>query len=187
MLMTEKCDGQRPTCTQCQKARKVCRGYNRARTFINKVIQIQCDDSDSSSSSASSPERSIESTFTKDLMQSAHENKYLGYFWQTYFPNGKPIPIEIINSGLGGWMHHVQSLCAIDNITKNCLLALSVSTLAAQDDCTTWMKVLGRRLYTSALQSVAEKVQCPRTRQADSLLASVRLLGLYEVSLPSLS
>lgn len=152
-------------------------------TFINKVVQ--CSNSDSPNIDTRA--RHIESTFTKGLMQSANEDKYLGYFWQSYFPNGRPIPIEIVNSGLGGWMHHIQSLCTIDSTTKESLLALSVSTMAEQDDTAAWMRVLGRRLYTSALQRVASKLKCPCSRQADSLLASVRLLGLFEVNLPLLS
>jgi hypothetical protein len=181
-LITEQSDAQKHTCKQCEKARKTCRGYNRAMTFINKVVQ--CNPKDSSSSPPTAHARPIESKFTKELMQSAIEEKYLGYFWQSYFPNGQPLPIEVVNSGLGGWMHHCQRLCAIDSTTRRSVLALSISTMTEQEECTPWVGVLGRKLYTSALQSVAAKLKCPSSRQADSLLASIRLLGLFEVNLP---
>ncbi|KAH8703605.1 hypothetical protein BGW36DRAFT_423160 [Talaromyces proteolyticus] len=160
----------------CRKACIPCQGYSKPRVFINSFAQ----DGIRHEQDAASQKDCLHVDFSNKIARSAHETKILEQFWQSYFPNGEALPIDVAHSVLGGLMQNIQDLYGTEIVLRKVILALSLSTLARQDASLAWMKEEGRRLYGDAMQGAVVTLRVPQKRQENGLLAAVQLFSLFE-------
>jgi hypothetical protein len=116
------------------------------------------------------------------LARSAYENRYIGIFWTTYLPNGQVPSANELQSTLLRWTNTIQVLYQTNSTLKKAFLALCLASsgrLEGQE----WMCKYGLRLYNSALHDMAMALKRPPNTKLDSILATAKLLGLYEVRL----
>lgn len=179
MLITIKCDRQKPACGQCRKSCIKCQGYERPRTFVN--IQQHTFVRESPGSSDVSSQANMDLAVSKKLVRSARETSVLGQFWSSYYPNGKQLPTGGAIDILGGLMHLVQDTYTADDLLRKTIVAFSLSAISRQDPSCGWMREEGRKLYGDALNGAVMMLQNPRRRQEYGLLMVIRLFGLYEV------
>lgn len=172
-----KCDKQKPACGQCRKACIPCQGYDRPRTFVNSFVQ-----DGSQKTTTPSQCKSYLNTCSRELIRSGNETGLLGQFWQSYFPNGEPLP-EVMHGELVGWMHCIQAIYTSESTLRKAMLAITMSAVGSNDKSggSEWMKEAGRGLYGNALQDAAVMLRNPQKRQGDELLAIVRLFSFFEV------
>jgi hypothetical protein len=78
-------------------------------------------------------------------------------------------------------MYGIQHIYTNEDSLRKALLALSLLTVGRQNVSSNWMKEAGCKLYGNALQDMTAMLRTPCKRQENGILATVRVLSLFEV------
>ncbi|KAH6689696.1 hypothetical protein F5X68DRAFT_254157 [Plectosphaerella plurivora] len=170
------CDGQRPSCGQCQKARIECHGYERQWIFVNVTSPPIIGPASGSSTARSTPEITMPSS----LSRSAYEEKYLGMFWDIYLPEGTASVQTLGRYSFVTWIPIVLDLHTKDPALNKALLALCLGTIGSRRNIT-WMSEESLKLYAGAVSDMNLGLKNKSRRTSDALLLTTRTLGLYEL------
>ncbi|KAK4208330.1 c6 zinc finger domain protein [Rhypophila decipiens] len=176
------CDLARPACGQCRRAGIECAGYVRSRAFINMTdatgslshgrVTVAARATSMSHSTVALPD---------DLARAAYEVRYLELFWDAYMP---------LKSNLGGvehvtyvnppWADAANDLYPADEALRTALLALGLRTIGRRDGHQ-WMVNEGLGAYVRSLRHVSKQLRQAQGWKSDALLATSKVLGLYEL------
>ena len=171
-----QCDKSVPSCHQCLKSGLVCGGYGRDIIWLHADTETATERKLPWLSVYSKPEPAL----PESLALSAREQKYLGLFWTSYFPNGRVFSDAACTLSTGGWTRTVNALYGSDATLRKAMLALSAGVLGAKSD-DGQLQLKGLQTYCDATADMFRAVQHPRRARADGTLAAVRLLEFYEV------
>jgi hypothetical protein len=119
-------------------------------------------------------------TISDSLLLTDREQKYLGIFWNDYFPNGRAFSDQACMLSTGGWTRAVNRLHGSEPLLHKAMVALSASVLGTQND-DTQLRLKGLQTYCSATVDMLTAVKHQRLSRSDGVLAAVRLLEFYEV------
>lgn len=114
------------------------------------------------------------------LALTAREQKYLGIFWNDYFPNGRAFSDQACMLSTGSWTRAVNNLRGSEPLLHKAMMGLSASVLGAQNN-DSQLKLKGLQTYCSATVDMLNAVQHQKHSRSDGVLAAVRLLEFYEV------
>jgi Fungal specific transcription factor domain len=196
-----QCDETKPTCLQCQKSRRQCPGYKddfdlvfrnetqaterRARRSINsKKIKFQTgqrnrNEADSSALASGSGSQ-------RELVSSPHsvpgsvnpplEIQAFHYFLSNY----------VLVPQLGTTRGHLSYVLPLlkgepgGTQLSTSFTAVALASFGNRPGAS-HLLIRAREEYTKALNYVNKSLQNPATQKSDQTLASILLLGLYEV------
>ena len=111
-------------------------------------------------------------TLHNSLARTAREGKYVGLFLTSHLPNGRGFSLEASQLYPLGWLRYHDDLCRSEKTLGLITLAASLS-----------MAGKGLQAYGMAVQEMTVALRDPRRSIGDGLLASVRLMRLFEVPL----
>jgi hypothetical protein len=117
------------------------------------------------------------------FVRSAYQEQYLGLFWSSYLPNGRAFAPESSRFTNGVWTNELHRLFRVETESglRKILLALCLTSVGRRDD-KPWMVENGIKFYGSALGAMASQLEDGAGTVTDRVLATSRLLSLYEVS-----
>ncbi|KAM7185206.1 hypothetical protein V8F33_012549 [Rhypophila sp. PSN 637] len=176
------CDLARPACGQCRRAGIECTGYVRSRAFINMTDASPSHGRVTVAASATSHSTVA---LPDDLTRAAYEVRYLELFWDAYMPLksnlGEREHVTYVNPA---WADAANNLYPVDEALRTALLALGLRTIGRRDGHQ-WMVNEGVDAYVRSLRHVSRQLRQPKGWKADSLLATSKVLGLYELLCPA--
>jgi hypothetical protein len=183
-----KCDLKQPICENCVKGKFVCGGYQ--RDII--VVEVSTD----GRGQYKPPQRmevqrqdqlyevSISDVRSRDLNRTIFEIEVFEAFWAIYLPKdvllGPVVRFPNAPNAVERWARWTQSLTATSDTVRCALLALTVAKLgrARQDQA---MVRQGLELYGKSLSQVVGELKTPSRVDRAEMIATCRLLALYEV------
>lgn len=188
--MTPQCDLGQPICGNCKSGKFVCGGYQR------DIIVVQADTAGKGQYKRQLLEKrrqaplrapSLTDVRSKDLNRSAFEIHCFNAFWSLYLPrvvlSECPTKPSIAFNAAGNWARWARWT---QDMVPNCehmrcaLLAVSASRVGQSRHDPTMIHH-GMKLYGKAISQVAGQLKdLPRLRQTE-VIATCRLLALYEV------
>ena len=124
-----------------------------------------------------------EATAFKLLARPEHERRCIDLFWEAYFPSGQPLPTEVSRSYTCGWTETAQKFYREDDSLRFSLLA-NCLFLTGRRHGVVWMLRDGLQMYGKALVSLRGSIGTPNRARRDSIIATVKLLTMFEVSTP---
>jgi hypothetical protein len=116
------------------------------------------------------------------LAQPEQERRCVNVFWEAYFPCGQPIPSSASRSYTCSWTDTAQKLYADDDALRHALWANCLLTIGRHHG-TLWMLKEAQELYGRALAGVRRQLGTPGGARRDSLIATVKLLSMFEVGI----
>jgi hypothetical protein len=170
-----------------------CGGYEQQRIFVNTTAEGQKPqpDGDANGLKSSPPKKAKFSQcghFTPEnillpdsLCRSANESQCLGLFWDAYLPNGRTFSSESCLYSVGGWITVTTSLHSRNEVLKAALMAHGICMGGIKQE-NPQMLGDGRRLYCETLGHMARTLHKWSNTDVVSLIATSRLLTLFEVS-----
>lgn len=117
----------------------------------------------------------------ESLTRSAYADKFLGFYWDSYLPNGRSFSAEAARYSTAGWTNVVQSLHQQDKSLHMALMANCMALVGLRDG-QKWMVDESLRIYGLALGEVARTLRDPIKMKSDELLVASRMLSQFEVS-----
>ncbi|KAK3311562.1 uncharacterized protein B0T15DRAFT_79786 [Chaetomium strumarium] len=125
-----------------------------------------------------------DSGVTEALARTAHEERYLGGFWQRYLPEARDFPSRAAPYTNGGWMVALPRLYASSPVIRKVMLAVCLAT-EGQASGREREREEGLRYYTASLRRMAGALadRDPERGRADhtTLVVAARLFSMYEV------
>ncbi|PSN67968.1 hypothetical protein BS50DRAFT_620404 [Corynespora cassiicola Philippines] len=187
-LRRKKCDLQVPECGNCLKVQRECGGYERSMIVIHVGSDGKGQYKPQASKSRRVPqigkvEISLADFRMKDLQRSAFELACLETFWVLYLP--KPACLSQVqgstSDSLKTWVTHTNHYLPQSDALRCAMLAIGASKVGeAKGDRS--LVERGIELYGSALMQLASQLQTKDYSKRFGLLATCRLLALYEQS-----
>jgi len=182
----------------CQKAGWDCEGYEPVRVFIvstPKTRQIGYSVAAASGNKVpdkpwqlcrrGQPSRTALTSEFRLLGRVEHESRSIDLFWEAYFPCGRPLPPGIARSYTCGWTGTARKSYRDDDSLRFALWA-NCLTMHGRRDGVRWMEEEGLKMYMKAVAALRQSLSRPVALRRDSLIAAVKLLGMFEVSNPPL-
>ena len=114
---------------------------------------------------------------THSLAITAYKVGSVANFWDQFLPKDGAREIGGVYAGL--WVKTVRDLAAFDEITDLSLTACAVSALGCSNADYALLQS-GTGFYAKALRATNKALQDPVRAQSDAVLASCKLLSLYE-------
>lgn len=166
-----------------------CAGYDTQRVFVVSTpssrrsgysVPVAPHTSGSSWQRIQRNQMSSEITNLHLLARPEEERRCIDLFWEVYFPSGRPIPISASRSYTCTWTETARNLYREDNSLRhalwaNCLLVTGIRHGAV------WMPKEGLNLYGKALADLRKSLGVLQGARRDTLIATVKLLGMFEV------
>ena len=123
---------------------------------------------------------SIDTTHFRLLARPEDERRWIDLFWEAYFPSGRPIPTSASRSYTCTWTETARKLYSEDDSLRyalwtNCLL------MTGRRHGAVWMLREGSKLYGQALTYLRRSLEMSHGARRDALIATVKLLSLFEV------
>lgn len=189
-LRKEQCDKAVPFCGQCVDAGIVCGGYSREYLFVNSTSAnsnayygIESTSSQAGSStrgSQSNTEASSSIVLHDSLARTARDIRYVERYWTAFLPFGRPFSVTAMRLSNVGWTQFYHDLCRSDLTLRYATLALSLCITGAQEN-DAQLSLKGFEAYGVAVREMNTSLREASNAHVDGLLASTRLLRLYEV------
>jgi hypothetical protein len=115
------------------------------------------------------------------LTRTAYDFRYLGLFWEAYYPSGRALQTSTNSQIYGeGWTSAMQNLYSEDDALRLSLVALSICTIGRMEN-RPWMAAEGLRIYGVALKELDVSLKHPKRVQNVATLATVKALAMFEV------
>lgn len=180
---------ERPACSQCRKAGVACTGYDAQRVFVVSTPSSQQKGytapvtrarTETPSQHTRRDQASFAATNLRLLARPEDERRCIDLFWEAYFPSGRPIPTSAFRSYTCTWTETARKSYKEDDSLRyalwaNCLL------LTGRRHGTVWMLREGSKLYGQALTYLRRSLQRAHGARKDELIATVKLLSMFEV------
>jgi hypothetical protein len=114
------------------------------------------------------------------LVRPEDERRWIDLFWEAYFPSGRPIPTSASRSYTCTWTETARKSYSEDDSLRyalwaNCLL------MTGRRHGAVWMLREGSKLYGQALAYLRRSLEMSHGARRDALIATVKLLSLFEV------
>jgi hypothetical protein len=175
---------------QCQKSKLVCGGYENSLTFVPfdpqrstrpPLVPAQEEPSLGCGASVVALTRQFNS-----LNQTAFESRVLDDYWEIYFPKVNFAQQAAQFDELGSWVFSIQRSYPDEHVVKTSMLAVGFASLARRSGEKRF-SVAAMESYSRVLLEVNRSLQDAERWKKDSVLATCKLLALYEVRIPLLS
>jgi hypothetical protein len=116
------------------------------------------------------------------LSRSTFQLRVIDEYWQIFFPKvafsqATSLPTEL----MGSWAFVVQQSYMEKSLVKTALLAVTLANLSRRSGDKS-LGVGAIEAYSTALREVNSSLQDQKRRRSDVLLATIKLLALYEAS-----
>jgi len=166
-----------------------CGGYDKQPVFVVSTpdtrraaysVSINPHTSESSWQRDRRSQLSTEDTSLRLLARPEDERRCINLFWEAFFPSGSPITTSAIRSYTCTWTESARKLSTEDDSLRyslwaNCLLVMG------KRHGTPWMLRESSRSYGKALACLKRSLSMPPLSKRDSLIATVKLLNMFEV------
>jgi hypothetical protein len=174
---------------QCKKVGLRCGGYDKQPVFVMSTpdtrrvaysVNINPHTSESSWQRDRRSHLSTEATSLRLLARPEDERRCINLFWESFFPSGSPITTSAVRSYTCTWTESARKLSTEDDSLRyslwaNCLL------VTGKRHGTAWMLRESSRSYGKALACLRRSLSMPPLSTRDSLIATVKLLNMFEV------
>lgn len=176
-----QCDFQRPICGQCVKTGNTCEGYSREANFINYGV----DCPPPSKSVSVKTKISLPKSQTS-LQRSALREQCLASFWDSYLPHGgadtdSAVLLESNTHFSANWVKLVPGLHKPEHSLEDAFSALVMARLGRINDDLS-LTHSSFRLHSKSISALQSAIRDKSRMLNDETVATVMLLGLYEVS-----
>ncbi|KAF6801033.1 hypothetical protein CSOJ01_12035 [Colletotrichum sojae] len=169
------CDLREPICGNCERTKNTCE-YDRRQVFINTTGPGGGKETPLAGLVTSSTDVAL----PHSLARSAYEEKYLGLFWNVWFPAGQLSADLAPRYPVSSWISSARDLYRHDSALRRTLLAMCLSTLGRREERPELMAD-GFKLYVQALSDVNASLRHPKRFRSDAVMVASRGLGLYEL------
>ena len=189
-----QCNLERPSCAQCKKAGLKCAGYDTQRVFVVSTpssrrigYTVSASPAQPDSWQRGTPNRGSSPSIDdyQLLARPEQERRCIEIFWEAYFPSGRPLPTVVSRSYTCGWTETARTLYREDDSLRYAMWANCLFTTGRRTG-TTWMMEDAFKLYGAALYNLRRSLGASAGVRRDSLIATVKLLSLFEVRTRSL-
>ena len=113
----------------------------------------------------------------RPLDRTAFEAGSVGHFWDRYVPSDTAQGVGGVYAGY--WIKTIQDLAIFDETANIALQATALTALGRQNSDAALLRD-GTRLYARALHETNKALQDAERAQSDAILASCKLLSMYE-------
>ena len=171
------CDFARPACARCQRLKVACRYEERDYMFVAGGGES----TPWSQPASTAPLPALVGPLQSSLTASNVDLQVDAGFWSIYFPEEDPMldgSIDDVRSA--PWIPTVRALAEEDGNLRTAIRAVAYAGLGwMQEDSSFVQHAL--RLYAEALRETNRSLQDPIEAQTDAVLASCRILSLFEM------
>ena len=180
----EQCDLKRPACGQCLERNIICGGYDSDRMFITSKYERSAPQGDTRPLSVRGPTMDLvavtASTYRvipPSLAETAFTTKGMEAVFDL-FPAHQDAggALQVINQ----FSKLLATLCMREEALRQTIFAFGLVTLGKESNDQVVVRK-GRMLYGKALQELGASLQNPHRRTIEALLATTRLMSLYEI------
>ena len=173
------CDFTRPACGRCSRLGIECRYEERRYTFMNATSEPLSTTGRESLSTA--PVTILNGPLQSSLVATDSALQINEEFWNIYFPTED----VALDGSIGGvhsapWIPAIRTLAQQDARLRNALHAVAFAGVGWMQNDYDFVQQ-ARKSYALALRSVNLALQDPESAQDDAVLASVRVLGMFEL------
>ncbi|GIZ44051.1 hypothetical protein CKM354_000726000 [Cercospora kikuchii] len=199
-----RCDQARPACGQCKRADRKCTGYQDVASLrvVDQTRDVHIRASKASSGGLSASSRVSHSSpsdgvdFGKPYSQAKRSAGAIVQFSQSSTLASPAYHATIVAANLfferyvSVWLAHSKNeldfvaplyiQAKADSMLSNVVTALGLASLSTQQGDRTLAVIAGEK-YSKSLCQVQKSLQDPRLAQTDETVATVILLGLYEL------
>ncbi|KAK6000559.1 hypothetical protein QM012_003805 [Aureobasidium pullulans] len=159
---------RKPTCIRCQRLKIACTFEEKKFVFVGQE-------------SKSRPANSLISSSGNSLVKTGSTLVMDEYFWTNYLPQEDPA----LDGSIGGilsapWIPSIRELAGKDDDVKKAMQACALAGLGWMND-DRGLVVRAASFYAQALKQTNTALQDPTTACDDRVLASCRLLILFEM------
>lgn len=126
-------------------------------------------------------------TASEVLARPEQERRCIDLFWEAYFPSGRPIPASSSRSYTCTWTDTARNHYREDNSLRYALWANCLLITGKRHDGPVWMLKEAPRMYGKALHGLRAALGTAQGSRRDSLIATVKLVAMFEVSLSQVS
>jgi hypothetical protein len=177
------CDRKRPICTQCSVAGLECGGYDRERVFLNHnqrttASAVNVVYRKDPTGTGHTPRSATDVALSHKLAQSAYVEKYISIFLSKYLPANRTSTVECSVSSRD-WIEIAHELHTSEKGIQLSLLSLGLFAAGETQ--------YGLQSYSRALRKLQATLCNTRHAQHGSILATCKLLSLFEVSPSAIS
>jgi hypothetical protein len=174
---------------QCKKAGLQCGGYDTKRVFVVSTpdsrhagysVNTTPDIPGSSWRRYPHNQLSTEMTNLRLLARPEDERRCIDVFWAAFFPSGSPITTSAVRSYTCTWTESARKWYTEDQSLRYSLWA-NYLLITGQRHGTVWMLREASRSYGKALTCLRNLLSMPHVSKRDSLIATVKLLNMFEV------
>ncbi|KAK5997092.1 hypothetical protein PT974_02444 [Cladobotryum mycophilum] len=188
------CDKQEPSCLRCSRAGLACEGYGKDLIWLHTGAAGSSEQSSTSPSqlqqaSADRPwfvryERKKESNeriaLSDNLVRSAREQLYLGFFWDVMTPSGRDASLDSLDLPAIGWIKVIPTFYNSEIAVRYVAIATAASMLGqSRKDAQLYSK--GFQVYNWSIREMVKAIRQPERAKSDGLLVAARLMALYEI------
>lgn len=176
---------------QCNKAGLKCGGYDAPRVFVVSTPDTRRPGYSLKAAATSPPPSALWHRIQRNQVSSSIANLWLlarpederrciDLFWEAYFPTGRPIPPQAIRSYTCTWTETARKLYSEEESLRHALWANCLLVMGSRHGMK-WMRKEASVLYGKALSGLRVALGSPQRSRRDALIATVKLLGMFEV------
>ena len=175
------CDFEKPVCGRCQRLNTFCRYKQRNNPFVAGGGESSSDRSSPSEPGSATQSPLLAGPSQRSLLASDMDMQVDAGFWGIYLPKENPVlDGSIDNVRSAPWIPTVRVLAENSGIVRTAICAVAYAGLGWMHEDSAFVQH-GLSLYAQALRETNRSLQDPIEAQSDAVLASCRILSLFEM------